>query len=286
MKNEIRTIGASVRAVQNKNFRLAGTAASYNVLSHNLGGFRERIAPGAFTRSLKSGEDVVCNFNHSADVVLGRTKNDTLRLADTSHGLQFTCQLNPNSQQHRDLYHAVNRGDIDECSFQFTVPDGGDDWDTDTDDNGVRFSRRTLRDVTLRDVSVVTHPAYPSTNVGARSCDYVAGRNAPNVGIAPVLSDRALRAQADEISRQIDKDRMRAITDPSMRAVKLVNGVFWRNYEREAELDWENRTITPAEREFFLAEAEEHTARARNARNLQDAEREYRLADEFRKKAM
>jgi HK97 family phage prohead protease len=72
-----------------------------------------------FARSLKSGDDVVCQFNHGmkSDVVLGRTGNGTLVLTDGPKGLDFRCQLDPAQSFHRDLYSSVKRGDISECSF-------------------------------------------------------------------------------------------------------------------------------------------------------------------------
>ena len=159
-------------------FEVAGRAAAYNFLSGDIGGFVERLQPGCFTRSLKSGSDVKCLFNHAADFVLGRTANKTLTLDDNDRGLDFVCKLNQASQAHKDLYSSIQRGDINECSFAFRVDEGGDNFDTIVDPNnaGRSIARRTIRSAKLFDVSVVTHPAYPgATAVNARqfrSCDY------------------------------------------------------------------------------------------------------------------
>src|SRR5579862_4104670 len=129
-------------------------------------------------------------------MILGRLENGTLSVEEDSRGLKWRCQLNPASQQHRDIYESVKRGDINECSFAFTVRDGGEDWGEATDERGARFIRRTITDCNLLDVSCVTNPAYGSgTTVAARSavfCDY-----------APTVADPA---RVREIVAQLKAD--------------------------------------------------------------------------------
>jgi HK97 family phage prohead protease len=170
MTTELRTVPTRIelRKVGNKTV-IRGFAAKYNTISSNLGGFRETLAHGAFRSALKRGDDVRMTFNHSADQVLGRTKSKTLRLmekcgggAHENCGLWFEADL-PDTQIARDLATSIQRGDIDSCSFAFQVPSGGDDWDEGTDENGLKYPRRTVRDVNpLIDVSAVTYPAYPN----------------------------------------------------------------------------------------------------------------------------
>ncbi len=185
-------------------FVLEGVAASYNTPSRDLGGFTEKIAPGAFTRSLREGKDVKCLFNHDANLILGRVKNGTLTLTDTPEGLAFRCQLDQRSQMHKDLHASVQRGDIDECSFAFIVRDGGQKW------NG---SLRTVTDVDLCDVSVVTYPAYPTgTSASARSAHYAlnpqdwrAKHNAALARLAPVVAaDNAALAEDRAHDKQFE----------------------------------------------------------------------------------
>jgi uncharacterized protein len=170
-----------VRAVKNGDKRtIAGYAARYNVLSGDLGGFRERIASGAFKRILATNPDVVCLFNHSDSAVLGRTTAGTLRLSEDSRGLKFECDL-PATSAGRDTYESVQRGDLNGCSFAFMVDDARmcdyKEEEIDDEEGGIRgiVNRatraiiRTIRDFAhLIDVSVVTHPAYPQTSVDAR----------------------------------------------------------------------------------------------------------------------
>ncbi len=164
--------GTQLRAEsQGDEMALSGYAASFNCLSQDLGGFRELIAPGAFKKSLASGCDCKCLFNHDPSKILGRS-GVNLSLEEDSYGLKFRCVLNKNSTTAREVHSVIEAGLIDQCSFAFTVPDDGDDWD-EAAENGARFIRRTLRNVNLHDVSCVTYPAYPQgTAVAARAADY------------------------------------------------------------------------------------------------------------------
>ena len=183
-KIEHRSVSASLRAGDPNKWEISGVACPYDVLSQDLGGFKERFLPGAFTRSLRSGSDVKCTFNHDLSQLLGRTQNGTLKLQDDPDGLRFTCQLNPESTAHRDLHAAIRRGDINECSFAFVTDDTQHDVIEEQDEDDAantdrakrktkRVNRRTVRTAKLLDVSAVTTPAYnKGTHVHARSVDY------------------------------------------------------------------------------------------------------------------
>ncbi len=150
--------GVEIRA-DSKAGKIEGHAAVFNSLSEDLGGFRERIRPGAFSRSLNSGADVFCLFNHSVDQVLGRRKSGTLRLYEDVLGLEFSCDV-PDSPIGRNVYVSVERGDISGCSFSFAAL--RDDWNKDC-------TERELIDLDLFDVGPVTQPAYLATSVDART---------------------------------------------------------------------------------------------------------------------
>lgn len=210
--------GTQLRAEsQGDEMALVGYAATFNTLSQDLGGFREMIAPGAFTRSLAAGCDCKCLFNHDPSKVLGRMKSGTLTVSEDERGLKFRCELDVASATARDVYAAVKRGDIDECSFAFTLADDGDLWDESTDERGNKFMRRTLRNVNLLDVSAVTYPAYDKgTAVQARSADYVAGTHADSWATEmrkkldaamqpPVPSTAELKARAARLAETLTK---------------------------------------------------------------------------------
>lgn len=150
---------------------LVGLAAVYNVLSIDLGFFREKIAPGAFHRAFEAGADVAALWNHNPDKILGRTTSGTLTLRDEPEkGLAFDLLL-PKSPLGQEVTESVRRRDTAGMSFGFwvhTKPDGsgGEVWQ-ETADGIVR----TLLDVDLFDVSPTPFPAYPQTQAALRSLD-------------------------------------------------------------------------------------------------------------------
>lgn len=142
---------------------LVGYPAVFNKLSEDLGGFREKIAPGTFKKSLKEA-DVRALFNHDSNMVLGRTSAETLTLKEDAEGLWME-NIPPDTQWARDLLISVERGDITQMSFGFrTIID---EWEEKKDGSVIR----TLKEVELVDVSPVTFPAYPDTSVALRSME-------------------------------------------------------------------------------------------------------------------
>lgn len=152
------------RKAEDGSRKFRGTAVVFNQLSENLGGFREQIDPAAFDEAEMS--DVRLLFNHDDSLVLGRTKSGTLQLTRDAKGLHFEADP-PDTTVARDLATSMDRGDIDQCSFSFTVAPGGADWDQDPDSGSeIRTVKKISR---LYDVSIVTYPAYPQTSSELRS---------------------------------------------------------------------------------------------------------------------
>lgn len=141
--------------------KIRGYAAVFNQLSEDLGGFREKIAPGAFKKSMRG--DVRALWNHDSSQVLGRTKSKTLRLEEDDKGLAIEIDP-PDTQTARDLMHLIERGDVDQMSFGFRMIK--DKWETEGGKD-----LRTLIEVQLLDVSPVTFPAYPKTEVAVRGLE-------------------------------------------------------------------------------------------------------------------
>ena len=139
---------------------IEGYAAVFDTLSVDLGGFRERIAPGAFTRSVAEN-DIRALWDHDSKYVLGRNKAGTLALGEDERGLKIAV-IPPNTVWATDLVQSIRRGDVNQMSFGFYVR--SDDWE-DTPMGLIR----TLRDVDLFDVSIVSYPAYAETSAEARA---------------------------------------------------------------------------------------------------------------------
>jgi HK97 family phage prohead protease len=146
------------RQAEDGTMRMAGYAAVFNEASLPLP-FIEKIAPGAFTKTLQETPDVRLLANHEG-LPMARTKNGTMRLYEDETGLYFEAEL-ANTQEARDLYTLVERGDVDQMSFAFRVI--RQNWSKDR-------TERTLTEVSLADgdVSIVTYPAYTATSVEAR----------------------------------------------------------------------------------------------------------------------
>ncbi len=156
--------------------RLRGYAALFNTPTLIGDLFWEVIRPGAFDAVLATSPDVRCLWNHDDDTVLGRTVNGTLRLGVDDAGLWYETDL-PATVAASDAYILVQRGDVSQSSFTFSVEDDGERW-------GVLDGKR-LREIVsfdaLLDVSPVIFPAYQQTSVSART---IASANAHEINTA------------------------------------------------------------------------------------------------------
>ena len=166
-KKEVRTLPLTELRITNneENTYIQGHAAVFDSWSETLGGmfpFKERVKRGAFTHSLEK-DDIRALFNHDPNYVLGRNKSGTLELSEDEKGLSVKIKP-PDTTWARDLKISIERGDINQMSFGFSVEE--EKWNTE---NGVDV--RELRKVKLFDVSPVTFPAYPSTDVGLRAME-------------------------------------------------------------------------------------------------------------------
>ena len=217
-ENEGRTEGETLSKLETREFEhglelredgdqmtLTGYAALFNSRSENLGGFTEVIAPGAFTRSLKSRNDIKLLWNHDTGAVMGSTRAGTLTLTQDDRGLHVEASL-PNTTHGRDAKELIRRGDVSGFSFGFTIPGrGGDEW------NG-EGTERTLKSVRLHEVSLVAFPAYPATNGTAqvRGLDKLAKRAEVD---ADALADALMKLEQGEEITSDDRNLLTKVID-------------------------------------------------------------------------
>jgi uncharacterized protein len=169
LKKELRVLKACELRVKRDGDELPkieGYAAVFDKDSENMG-FIERIAPGAFKNALKKS-DVRALFNHDSNIILGRMSAGTLVLKEDKKGL-FMSVTPPDTQLVRDMVLTpIERGDITQQSFGFNIKT--DEWK----DLDKETPRRTITEVNeIYDVSPVTFPAYPDTEVALRSLDSI-----------------------------------------------------------------------------------------------------------------
>jgi HK97 family phage prohead protease len=151
-----RRMSGEVRVDLSADRKIRGTAIVFNRLSADLGGFREIIKPAAVDRTLDENGDVRALWNHDTGIVLGRTRAGTLTLRRRRDGLEAT--IDPPSWA-ADKLESIQRGDVSGMSFRFRVLK--DAWDFSDEENIIR----EVHDMTFDEVSIVTFPAYPQTDV-------------------------------------------------------------------------------------------------------------------------
>ncbi len=133
-----------------------GYAAVFDRVATIGGAFKERIAKGAFSDVLDN--DVRFLVNHEG-MPLARTSNGTMTLKEDDKGLYYRATLS-DTQMGRDVYTSIQRGDMSQSSFAFTVEQES------IDEDGVRVIEKVRQ---LIDTSAVSYPAYSEATVSARS---------------------------------------------------------------------------------------------------------------------
>ncbi len=138
-----------------------GLASVYNQWSLDLGGFRERVLPGAFDDVLRGDPHVLHVWDHDTSKTLSSTRNGTLELSSVDAGLQYYSKVAPTSYA-QDLRILLERGDIDQSSFAFTVEE--DEWRfLETEEEEI-VERSIIKVGGLYDVTTCAMGAFPQTD--------------------------------------------------------------------------------------------------------------------------
>lgn len=143
---------------------IEGYFAVFNQETELWQGLFEEIAPGAFDNSLVDN-DIRCLFDHDSAIVLGRTAVGTLELTVDERGLYGKVLINQDDTEAMNIYQRVKRGDISGCSFGFEPVD---EQMINREDGTTKF---IVKEANTLEVSIVTFPAYPQTEIEARKAD-------------------------------------------------------------------------------------------------------------------
>lgn len=158
---------------------VASTVDQPYTVNDMFGEFAETIERGAFDKTLAERDDVRLLVNHDG-IPLARSKSKTLTLSTTPH-LRASAKLDDANPRVQEVRSAMRRGDLDQMSIGFRVT--RQEWNED-------YTERSIREVKLFDVSVVTYPANPATSANLRALVH---------GPAPETADE-LRAAIDRLN--------------------------------------------------------------------------------------
>ncbi len=150
-----------LRVIDGETPKIVGYAAVFNSLSHDLGGFREQIIPGAFSGAIAEGKEILAMLHHDPKLTIGRRSRGTLTLQEDSKGLRVEITP-PNNTLGKDTIESVRRGDLSGMSFRF----GGakDDWGRDS-----AGRVRTIKSFgNVPEVTLTPIPAYEATSAELR----------------------------------------------------------------------------------------------------------------------
>jgi HK97 family phage prohead protease len=173
---------------------MAGYAAVFNQEADICGMWREKIRAGAFTDTLKRGDEVYALWNHDPSQVLARNiKSDGsrggLRMHEDRSGLKVSIRPY-DTPTGREVLTLVREGGIDKMSFAFLVED--EVWSRK---DGMDV--REITKVRLFDVSPVTFPAYSGTSISARAMEARAAFDASQQ-VEPEQQEVPVDADPDE----------------------------------------------------------------------------------------
>ena len=184
-------IAAPFRAVEGEEYRVEGYASTFTpYVMYEIEGetYSERIERGAFENA--DMRDVIMQFDHEG-MVFARRSNDSLKLDVDEHGLHVVADLSRTADA-RNLYEAISTGMVTQMSFAFTV--AADYFDKDTRTRVITAIKRVY------DVSAVSIPANPDTEISARS--YFNG---------VIEKERAERLEAEK--REQQKRKIKILTE-------------------------------------------------------------------------
>lgn len=172
----------------------ASTFDPYVLMTIDGVDYSERIEPTAFDDADLT--DVVFRVDHEG-AVYARTSAGTVELWVDEHGLGQRTNLGK-TQRARDLFADIEAGNYPKMSFAFSVAEGGDRYDSET------HTRIISRVAKVFDVSPVSFPANPSTELSVATRDYFNG-------VIEAEKAERLEREAEELKRKQLEVRAKAL---------------------------------------------------------------------------
>lgn len=167
---EYRNLGTFEHDAEDSEFMVRGYASTFEpYLMFEDDGIQyfERIAPTAFEDADMS--DVVFLRDHTGRV-LARTKNGALNLTTDTHGLLSVTDLGLTTAS-KEMFEDIRTGNYSQMSFSFVVARGGEHFE----EEARKVTRVIDRIEKLYDVSAVSFPANPGTDIGVAYRDLFNG---------------------------------------------------------------------------------------------------------------
>ncbi len=204
MKNELirRNYDFEIRAEKDEKRGniIVGRPIVYDSKTDIGGFFAEIIERGALKKA--NLEDVRFLVNHDqSKIPLARsrknTKNSTMQLTVDNNGMEIQVELDTeNNTEARNLYSAIERGDITGMSFMFAIED--EEWENLDSD----YPTRHIKSIsTVVEVSAVTFPAYQDTSISAR--------DKSEVDTARLAVDTARSEAVDTTSKKLECEKLK-----------------------------------------------------------------------------
>lgn len=168
----------------------------------DLGWFDEVIERGALDDA--DLKDVAFLVNHDTDKIpLARSrnnnKNSTMQMEIDEKGMLIRVDLDTeNNSDAKNLYSAIKRGDISGMSFMFSIDT--QEWSELESDHPTRTIKKIGK---VWEVSAVTFPAYPSTEISARDKEALESAR-------QVLENTRASLESDKAMLELEKAKNKA----------------------------------------------------------------------------
>ena len=214
-KLEFRTQNIDIVATD-ENMQIEGIVNPIGARSRDLGGFKEIINQGVFTKAIQKAtdedRDIFLYYNHDSNNVMASLRSNTLELEEREDGLLMRATL-PKTTLNKDVFELMKSGVIREMSFGFSGAKS--EWSYDNEE---KLKIRTITDLDLWEVSVVGTGAYANTKANTRSLEDVLEE-------AKELQEQSEDTQTNEIEEEppvIEEEKLNDDTEARAKAVAIL----------------------------------------------------------------